>query len=82
MVFESVDHRTFYREKLARARYRDSYHKSLIYILGISEDTRRHCDEIYVKKVLNLWYVRLSFNFLLWLIRKQRAIPSTAKRLI
>lgn len=30
-----------------RARYRDSYHKSLIYILGISDDTRRHFDEIY-----------------------------------
>ena len=33
--------------KLEQARYQDCYHKALIYILGISEDTRNHFSQIY-----------------------------------
>nr|WP_304969903.1 DUF6075 family protein [Romboutsia ilealis] len=36
-----------YYEKLKQARYQDCYHKALIYILGISEDTRNHFSQIY-----------------------------------
>ena len=39
MVFNSEEHEKFYYEKLEQARYQDCYHKALIYILGISEDT-------------------------------------------
>ena len=39
MVFANEEHEKFYYEKLEQARYQDCYHKALIYILGISEDT-------------------------------------------
>ena len=32
---------------MEQARYQDCYHKALIYILGISEDTRNHFSQIY-----------------------------------
>jgi len=47
MVFANEEHEKFYFEKLEQARYQDSYHKALIYILGISEDTRNHFSQIY-----------------------------------
>ena len=47
MVFANEEHEKFYFEKLKQARYQDSYHKALIYILGISEDTRNHFSQIY-----------------------------------
>lgn len=50
MVFESKAHETFYYEKLSQARYQDAYHEALLYILGISEDTRAHFDSIYDMK--------------------------------
>ena len=42
MVFANEEHEKFYYEKLEQARYQDCYHKALIYILGISDDTRNH----------------------------------------
>lgn len=42
MVFANKEHEKFYYEKLEQVRYQDCYHKVLIYILGISEDTRNH----------------------------------------
>ena len=47
MVFANEEHEKFYYEKLEKARYQDCYHKALIYILGISEDTRSHFSQIY-----------------------------------
>ena len=47
MVFTDSEHEKFYYEKLKQARYQDCYHKALIYILGISEDTRNHFSQIY-----------------------------------
>ncbi|MDE7332475.1 MAG: hypothetical protein K2O16_09580 [Lachnospiraceae bacterium] len=47
MVFSNGEHEKFYYEKLEQARYQDCYHKALIYILGISEDTRNHFSQIY-----------------------------------
>lgn len=47
MVFANEEHEKFYYEKLGQARYQDCYHKALIYILGISEDTRNHFSQIY-----------------------------------
>ena len=47
MVFANENHEKFYFEKLEQARYQDCYHKALIYILGISEDTRNHFSQIY-----------------------------------
>ncbi len=47
MVFANEEHERFYYEKLEQARYQDCYHKALIYILGISEDTRNTFSQIY-----------------------------------
>ena len=47
MVFANEEHEKFYYGKLEQARYQDCYHKALIYILGISEDTRNHFSQIY-----------------------------------
>jgi len=78
MVFANEKHKKFYEEKLAQAGCRDCYHMALIYILGISEDTRKHFKQIYdikfgcikVKCLRQPWQtdssrkiVSLAFNF-------------------
>ena len=47
MVFANEEHEKFYYETLAQARDQDCYNKALIYILGISEDTRNYFHQIY-----------------------------------
>ena len=50
MVFTDGEHEKLYYEKLEQAGYQDCYHKALIYILGILEDTRNHFSQIYDMK--------------------------------
>ena len=50
MVFANERHEKFYYEKLEEARDPDCYYKALVYILGISEDTRNHFSQIYDMK--------------------------------
>ncbi len=47
MVFYNEEHEKFYYEKLGQARCQDECHKALIYVLGISRDTREHFSQIY-----------------------------------
>ena len=47
IIFISEAHEKFYKEKLKEVRYRDVYHKALIYCLGINDDTRRNIYSIY-----------------------------------
>ena len=47
IIFISDAHEKFYYEKLKKVRYRDVYHKALVYCLGISDDTRRNIKSIY-----------------------------------
>ena len=47
MVFANEEHEKFYYEKMEQGRYQNYYHKALIYILGISEDTRNTFSQIY-----------------------------------
>lgn len=47
MIFETGVHQQFYNDNLKRAKVKDCYSKSLIYVLGINRDTREHFDEIY-----------------------------------
>ncbi len=47
MIFANKEQKQFYYEKLKRVRVQDCYHKALIYILGIAENTRTHFDQIY-----------------------------------
>ena len=50
MVFANEEHEKFYYEKLEQARCQDCYHRALIYVLGISGDTRKHFSQIYDMK--------------------------------
>jgi len=59
MVFANEEHEKFYYEKLEQARYQDCCHKALIYIFGISEDTRNHFSQIYDMKS---GYIKTDFN--------------------
>ncbi len=60
MVFANDEHEKFYFEKLGQARRQDCYHQALIYVLGISRDTREHFDQIYNIKTGNIRYKCLN----------------------
>ena len=45
--FKNNEHETFYHENIAKCKIQDSYHKALIYCLGIGNDTRRNLSRIY-----------------------------------
>ncbi len=45
--FASNEHRLFYSEQIEKVTVKDSWHKALIYALGITDDCRRHFHEIY-----------------------------------
>ena len=43
----SKEHKEFYWEYLSKCRWKDVYHKALVYCLGIDRDTRKHVNRIY-----------------------------------
>ncbi len=45
--FISDEHRNFYEKILARCRIQDSYHKALIYLLGLTADTQNHISLLF-----------------------------------
>lgn len=45
--FKNREHEEFYLKNLAKCRRQDSYHKALIYCLGIGDDTRQNINRIY-----------------------------------
>lgn len=47
MKFIDKEHKKFYNEKISEVDYQDSYNKSLIYLLSMNPDTRKHFNEIY-----------------------------------
>ena len=47
ITFKNKEHEKFYNTYLSKCRYQDAYHKSLVYCLGLSEDTRRNVNRIY-----------------------------------
>ena len=47
LTFASVEHEQFYTEQLAKCRYNDCYHRALIYTLGITEDIRKHINQVF-----------------------------------
>ncbi len=47
IIFANVEHEQFYKEQLAKVRTNDCYHRALIYTIGITEDTRKHFNEIF-----------------------------------
>ena len=46
ITFKNKEHEKFYNTYLSKCRYQDSYHKALVYCLGLSEDTRRNVNRI------------------------------------
>ena len=47
ITFKNKEHEKFYMEYLTKCRYRDVYHKALVYCLGIDRDTRENANRIY-----------------------------------
>ena len=47
ITFISREHKEFYLEYLPKCRWKDVYHKALVYYLGIYRDTRKHVNRIY-----------------------------------
>lgn len=47
IIFNGKEHEEFYIKYLSKCQYQDEYHRSLLYSLGISSDTRNHINEIF-----------------------------------
>ncbi len=47
IIFKNREHENFYKAYLPQCRYQDTYHKALVYCLGIDRDTRGHVKQIY-----------------------------------
>lgn len=47
MEFKNIEHENFYNEHISKCTSQDSYHKALLYTLGISENTRNHIDQLF-----------------------------------
>ena len=47
VLFISEAHENFYNEKLNMVRYKDVYHKALIYCLGMNAEARSNVERIY-----------------------------------
>jgi len=47
LKFCSAEHEEFYYKQLAKCCYNDSYHRALIYALGITRDIRDHFSQVY-----------------------------------
>lgn len=47
IIFSCEEHKRFFIENLNKVRVKDRWHKALIYALGITDDCRRHFNEIY-----------------------------------
>ena len=47
ITFKNKEHEKFYNTYLSKCPCQDSYHKTLIYCLGLSEDTRQNVHWIY-----------------------------------
>jgi len=54
ITFRNEQHEKFYKTYLPKCRYQDVYHKTLVYCLGISDDTRSNIKAIYDFKTGNV----------------------------
>ena len=45
--FKSKEHKMFYENMMKQCSKNDSYHRSLFYTLGISQDCRKHIQDLY-----------------------------------
>lgn len=61
VLFISEVHENFYNEKLNMVRYKDVYHKALIYCLGINAETRSNVTLFNRYK----WHAKRKLSFVL-----------------
>lgn len=47
MKFYDDKHEQFYEENILRCIHDDTYHRALVYLLGLTEDTRNHIESIF-----------------------------------
>ena len=45
--FSSDAHRDFYEDMLGKCRKQDSYHQAFFYVMGLTNDTRVHVNEVF-----------------------------------
>lgn len=45
--FFSAEHQEFYDEMIAKGKRDDCYHRAFFYVAGLSEETRRHIDDLF-----------------------------------
>jgi hypothetical protein len=47
-IFKNISHEQFYEGNVIRASHKhDPYRKALFYLLGLTDETRRHIREVY-----------------------------------
>lgn len=61
VLFIGEVHENFYNEKLNMVRYKDVYHKALIYCLGINAETRSNVTLFKRYK----WHAKRKLSFVL-----------------
>jgi len=45
--FKSSEHQDFYTEMVSKSRKDDCYHRAFFYVVGLTDDTRRHVDSLF-----------------------------------
>lgn len=45
--FKDAEHRSFFEASMKKSKRQDTYHRSALYTLGLTEDTRRNIDEVF-----------------------------------
>lgn len=77
IIFRNEEHKNFFYQSIKRCQYHDCFHVTLLYCLGIDDNTRHHIESIYdfdkgtinVKVLQEPWQtsssrqtIRLAFN--------------------
>lgn len=68
--FQNKKHKDFYYQKLSQVDYPDSYNRSLIYLLAMNQDTRKHFNQIFninentinINSLKKAWQTSTSLN--------------------
>lgn len=59
LKFYNQEHKNFYESKTERKKL-DSYNKSIIYLLGLTEETRKNFNKIYNETVREIYFTALN----------------------
>lgn len=47
MKFKGQNHQNFFFDAMKKCKRDDAYHRALLYLLGLTPDTRNHIDELF-----------------------------------